>query len=179
MRFSAPVKKHWLGSFSIVLPPSGLRAGPLGAGAARGLGAGGREGGAGIPWGGGGGGGGPEPESIYACARACACVCACVCVYVFVHGVYACMHACTSVSMCFLMYVLSVYTSRTIYTYTPCADDTVPYYKITHKVTRSFQILLHATTSPGGKGSSCATPSQPLLGCRVWQLPGRLATWQS
>ena len=24
MRFSAPVKKHWLGSFSIVLPPSGL-----------------------------------------------------------------------------------------------------------------------------------------------------------
>ena len=25
MWFSAPVKKHWLGSFSIVLPPSGLR----------------------------------------------------------------------------------------------------------------------------------------------------------
>ena len=25
MRFSAPVKKHWLGSFAIVLPPSGLR----------------------------------------------------------------------------------------------------------------------------------------------------------
>ena len=25
MRFSAPVKKHWLGSFSIVLPRSGLR----------------------------------------------------------------------------------------------------------------------------------------------------------
>ena len=25
MRFSVPVKKHWLGSFSIVLPPSGLR----------------------------------------------------------------------------------------------------------------------------------------------------------
>ena len=25
MRFSAPVKKHWLGLFSIVLPPSGLR----------------------------------------------------------------------------------------------------------------------------------------------------------
>ena len=25
MRFSAPVKKHWLGSFSIVLPPSSLR----------------------------------------------------------------------------------------------------------------------------------------------------------
>ena len=25
MRFSAPVKKHWLGSFSVVLPPSGLR----------------------------------------------------------------------------------------------------------------------------------------------------------
>eukprot|EP00439_Symbiodinium_sp_Y106_P073099 s155_g13.t1 len=25
MRFSTPVKKHWLGSFSIVLPPSGLR----------------------------------------------------------------------------------------------------------------------------------------------------------
>ena len=25
MRFSAPVKKHWLGSSSIVLPPSGLR----------------------------------------------------------------------------------------------------------------------------------------------------------
>ena len=24
LRFSAPVKKHWLGSFSIVLPPSGL-----------------------------------------------------------------------------------------------------------------------------------------------------------
>ena len=25
MQFSAPAKKHWLGSFSIVLPPSGLR----------------------------------------------------------------------------------------------------------------------------------------------------------
>ena len=25
VRFSAPVKKHWLGSFSIVLPPFGLR----------------------------------------------------------------------------------------------------------------------------------------------------------
>ena len=50
MRFSAPVKKHWLGSFSIVGPP--------GAGAARGRGprtgqGGGRRGG-GIPWGGGG-----------------------------------------------------------------------------------------------------------------------------
>ena len=50
MRFSAPVKKHWLGSFSIVLPPSGVRGfvpvvrdrGPL-------------AGGQGIPWGGGGG----------------------------------------------------------------------------------------------------------------------------
>ena len=37
MQFSAPVKKHWLGSFSIVLPPSVFAwvsgcAGPLGAG---------------------------------------------------------------------------------------------------------------------------------------------------
>ena len=46
MQFSAPVKKHWLGSFSIVLPPSGL-SGPLGAGAARGPGGRGREGGRG------------------------------------------------------------------------------------------------------------------------------------
>ena len=54
MRFSAPVKKHWLGSFSIVLPFSGLRGF--------------------VPvmrdrWeqgeGGAGGGGGPGPESIY------------------------------------------------------------------------------------------------------------------
>ena len=65
MRFSAPVKKHWLRSFSIVLPPCGLRgfvgAGPLGAGAARGGGGArgqGREGAGGIPfWGGGGGAG--------------------------------------------------------------------------------------------------------------------------
>ena len=68
MRFSAPVKKHWLGSFSIVLPPSGLRGflpvvldcweqGPPAAG---------RRGGGGIPWGGGGGGvGGRGPASIY------------------------------------------------------------------------------------------------------------------
>ena len=39
MRFSAPVKKHWLGSFSIVLPRSGLR-GFVPAGAARGRGPG-------------------------------------------------------------------------------------------------------------------------------------------
>ena len=47
-RFSAPVKKHWLGSFSIVLPPSGLRGFVPGAGAARG----GREGDTmgGGPW---------------------------------------------------------------------------------------------------------------------------------
>ena len=30
MRFSAPVKKHWLGSFSIVLPPSGCPGGTAG-----------------------------------------------------------------------------------------------------------------------------------------------------
>ena len=60
MQFSAPVKKHWLGSFSIGLPPSGLRGlvpvvrerweqgrpGALGPGA------------------GGGGGGGQGPVSI-------------------------------------------------------------------------------------------------------------------
>ena len=62
MRFSAPVKKHWLGLFSIVLPPSGLRGfvpvlrdrweqgGPR----ARGPGGSGA---------GGGGGGGRGPES--------------------------------------------------------------------------------------------------------------------
>ena len=42
MRFSAPVKKHWLGSFSVVLPRSGLRGFVPGRGG-------------GIPWGGGGG----------------------------------------------------------------------------------------------------------------------------
>ena len=64
MRFSAPVKKHWLGSFSIVLPPSGLRGFVpvvrdrwLGAGAARRKGSRGQEGGGGDHvWGGGGGG---------------------------------------------------------------------------------------------------------------------------
>ena len=66
MRFSAPVKKHWLGSFSIVLPRSGLRGfvpvvrdrweqGPPAAG--------GR--GQGYHGGGGVGCGGPGPESIY------------------------------------------------------------------------------------------------------------------
>ena len=48
MRFSAPVKKHWLGSFSIVLPPSDLRdAGaarePGGRGPGRGGGGGARD----------------------------------------------------------------------------------------------------------------------------------------
>ena len=74
MRFSAPVKKHWLGSFSIVLPRSGLRGfvpvvrdrreqGPPAAGG-QGQGRGG--GGGGYHWGGGGVGcGGPGPESIY------------------------------------------------------------------------------------------------------------------
>ena len=53
MRFSAPVKKHWLGSFS-VLPPSGLRGFvPVVAGS---RGAHGGE-----------GGGGPGPETIYGC----------------------------------------------------------------------------------------------------------------
>ena len=63
MRFSAPVKKHWLGSFSIDLPPSGLRGfvpvvrdcweqGPPGAGTGRGEGYRGR-------------GGGPENIYIY------------------------------------------------------------------------------------------------------------------
>ena len=58
MRFSAPVKKHWLGSFSIVLPPSGLRGfvpvvrdrweqGRFGGPGARGLGAG-KGGGGGV-----------------------------------------------------------------------------------------------------------------------------------
>ena len=65
MRFSAPVKKHWLGSFSIILPPSGLRMFVpvvrdrwLGAGAAR------RPGGRGGGGGGyhcGGGGWDPRP----------------------------------------------------------------------------------------------------------------------
>ena len=60
MRFSAPVKKHWLGSFS-VLPPSGLRGFvPVVAGR-RGRVPGGR--GGGIPWGGGGvAARGPRPE---------------------------------------------------------------------------------------------------------------------
>ena len=65
MRFSAPVKKHWLGSFSIVLPPSGLRGfvpvvpdrWEQGWGEGRG------PAGGGIPWG--WRGGGPGPESIY------------------------------------------------------------------------------------------------------------------
>ena len=54
MRFSAPVKKHWLGSFSIVLPRSGLR----------GLVPVVRDRREQEPWGG-GGCGGPGPESIY------------------------------------------------------------------------------------------------------------------
>ena len=59
MRFSAPVKKHWLGSFSIVLPPSGLCGFvPV----VRDRWEQGRPGGRGP---GGGGGGGPGPESIY------------------------------------------------------------------------------------------------------------------
>ena len=71
MRFSAPVKKHWLGSFSIVLPPSGLRgfvpvAGPLGAG---------RPGDRGPGPGGGGGGGGVGARDPRACMHACMHVC--------------------------------------------------------------------------------------------------------
>ena len=69
MRFSAPVKKHWLGSFSIVLPPSSLREfvpvvrdrweqGRPGV-----PGAGGQGGGGDTL--GGGGCGGPGPQSIY------------------------------------------------------------------------------------------------------------------
>ena len=63
MRFSAPVMKHWLGSFSIVLPFSGLRGfvprrsrggpGPEGRGRERGE----------YHEKGGGGGVGPGPES--------------------------------------------------------------------------------------------------------------------
>ena len=70
VRFSAPVKKHWLGSFSIVLPPSSLRGfvpvvrdrweqgrpGVPGAGG---------QGGDTMEIHGGGGCGGPGPDSIY------------------------------------------------------------------------------------------------------------------
>ena len=74
MQFSAPVKKHWLGSFSIVLPPSVVRdrweQAPPGS---RGPGRGG-----GIPWGGGGGDGGPAPESMYACMYVCMYVTVCI-----------------------------------------------------------------------------------------------------
>ena len=71
MRFSAPVKKHWLGSFSIVLPPSGLRGffavvrDRWEQGRHGGPGAKGREGGGGIPWEGGGGRGKGTREHIY------------------------------------------------------------------------------------------------------------------
>ena len=62
MRFSAPVKKHWLGSFSVVLPRSGLR-GFVPVVRDRREGGGGFGGGGGAPWRGGGagagGGGGP------------------------------------------------------------------------------------------------------------------------
>ena len=83
MRFSAPVKKHWLGSFSIVLPRSGLRGfvpvvggreqGPPAAG---GPGTG-KGGGGGIPWRGAGGCGDPGPESIYGYMD--------ICIYVYVY----------------------------------------------------------------------------------------------
>ena len=67
MRFSAPVKKHWLGSFSIVLPRSGLRGfvpvvrdrREQGSPAAGGRGQGR------------GGCGGPGPESIYIYISVC------------------------------------------------------------------------------------------------------------
>ena len=81
MRFSAPVKKHWLGSFSIVLPPSDVRGfvpvvqdrWEQGRAGGRGPGAGGRAGGrgpgAGPGPGGGvdtmGGEGGAGSESMY------------------------------------------------------------------------------------------------------------------
>ena len=61
MRFSTPVKKHWLGSFSIVLPPSGLRGFVPVVRDRWGGGPGARGPGPGR----GGGGGGPGPESIY------------------------------------------------------------------------------------------------------------------
>ena len=62
MRLSAPVKKHWLGSFSIVLPPSGLRGlVPV----VRDRWEQGRPGPGGRGGGGGRGDGGPGPESIY------------------------------------------------------------------------------------------------------------------
>ena len=67
MRFSAPVKKHWLGSFSIVLPPSGLR-GFVPVVRDRGEQGGPGAGGPGAGRGGilfGGGEGGPGPESIH------------------------------------------------------------------------------------------------------------------
>ena len=71
MRFSAPVWKHWLGSFSIVLPPSSLRRAAPGSGGPR---AG--EGGDTM----GGGGGGPAPERIY--IYICIYVYVCMCIYV-------------------------------------------------------------------------------------------------
>ena len=79
MRFSAPVKEHWLGSFSIVLPFSGLRGfvpvvrerweqGRPGAWGGRGAG------GAGGDTMGGGGGGDPRAY-IHLCVHMYICIC--------------------------------------------------------------------------------------------------------
>ena len=100
MRFSAPVKKHWLGSF--VLPRSGLRGfvpvvrdrreqGPPAAGG-RGQG----RGGGGIPWGGGGVWGPGTREHV------------CLCVYGCMDWMNACMHGWMDGCMCVCMHDVCV-----------------------------------------------------------------------
>ena len=64
------VKKRWLGSFSIVLPPSGLRGFVQVGGAGGEPGAGG-DASCGVVLGGGGGCRGPKPQSMYESMHAC------------------------------------------------------------------------------------------------------------
>ena len=77
--------KHWLGSFSIVLPPSGVGSfrlwGPGPGGRGPGAGKGG-----GYHWGGGGGGGGgPGPESIYMRVYLYIYIYIYICVHTYIH----------------------------------------------------------------------------------------------